>query len=1062
MGNVIKNIVTLLAATSPLGLAPGLSAEVRPEWNDPAVIQLNVEAARSSFIPFSNRDTALEEIDEPKRSTRYMSLSGDWAFKWSASPGDRPLGFHQSDFDDYAWERIVVPSNWQTEGFGLPIYTNINYPFDTSEFEAPQDWNPVGSYRRSFVLPESWGWEEDTNDSIYLHFEGVNSAFYVWVNGEKVGYSQGSRTGAEFDVSEFLQPGRNQIAVEVYRWSDASYLEDQDFWRLSGIYRDVYLWKAEPNRLVNYEVSADFDYRAEEGLFGLELLLRAQGGASVLVELIDPETGLAVLERRLVAGEAGRATLADEALKVRSWDAERPNLYSLLLTVLDDAGETQEVVSQRVGFRRIEIVDAKFLLNGQPIKFRGVNRHEHHPDRGHVVTRETMMRDIVLLKRHNFNAVRTAHYPNASEWYRLCDRYGIYLMDEANIETHGFGRDRRNAMNLKTEWREQHVDRMRRMVERDINHPSVVAWSVGNESGDGPNTKAAYGWAKQRDPSRVVHYENSTHTSGDGQGTDLNSRMYMFAEDIDAQISKYEEKPLMWAEYTHAMGNSNGNLDAYWDRIWSDDRIAGAFVWDWMDQGLRQPIPYGMKDPWGRSSFMAYGGWWEDRLTVPNDNNFCMNGLIDADWGTRPGLRALKYVQQPVKSTWANRENGILRIENRRDFTDLSELLVLHWSVTEEGTLVRQGMLEIPSVAPRSEVELALPEEALASEGKVETWLNLSYRTKASSLYWESGYELAKEQLALRGRWNGVQARSKDAAPSLTKDASQFVVSGKDWTMIFDKKSMTLSSWTVDGKQLVTRGPRPDFWRAPTDNDRGAGLADSFRGKKTNKALTASGVWKNAGSAWKGLASDAWVSEEGDFVEVSFVGRVLDGQAAVDIAYQIKGDGTLKVDFQYTTDRKLPLLPRVGTEWILPLEFDRIAWYGHGPDATYADRRWEPIGVYDTTLMSDWVDYSKPQENGNKVGVRWIELRNPEGVGLRFSSAQPLSCNALPFSKDEMERAHYSWQLPPPEGITLNIDHAQMGVGGDNSWGAISLPQYQLKEKAYSYSYMIEPLRGDK
>ncbi|MBK1875865.1 glycoside hydrolase family 2 TIM barrel-domain containing protein [Pelagicoccus mobilis] len=1057
----MKRFSQILAASTIVVSMGSLSAGEKLEWNDPAVIQVNAEEVRASFIPFADRETALAEIDEPKRSSRYLSLSGDWAFKWSASPSDRPVDFYRSDYSDNTWDQITVPSNWQMEGFGLPIYTNIIYPFDTSEFKAPENWNPVGSYRRSFVLPETWSWSENSDDSVYLHFEGVESAFYVWVNGEKVGYSQGSRTGAEFDVSKYLIAGRNQIAVEVYRWSDASYLEDQDFWRLSGIYRDVYLWKSEATRVMNYEVLADYDYESGAGIFGLTADVRADKSATVKVELIDPESGDVLVNESVAVSKKGEISLKEKLAEVRSWNAESPNLYSLLLSVTDEAGAVQEVISQRVGFRRVEIVDSKFLVNGVPVKFRGVNRHEHHPDLGHVVTRESMIRDIVLLKQNNFNSVRTAHYPNVSEWYRLCDRYGIYLIDEGNIETHGFGRGSNNVMNHLPEWKEPHVDRMRRMVERDINHPSVVIWSVGNESGDGPNTKAAYQWMADRDPTRVVHYENSTHTTGDGEGTDMNSRMYMYANETEKQMKKFPGKPLMWAEYTHAMGNSNGNLDAYWDLIWNDDRITGAFVWDWMDQGLRQPIPYGMKDPWGRSDFMAYGGWWEDRLTVQNDNNFCMNGLIDADWGTRPGLRALKYVQQPVDTSWSDRSKGILKLENRLDNTDFSELLELHWNVTEEGVVVEEGVLSLPSAQARAVVALQLPKKATKASSSVETWLNLSYRTKAPSLYWESGYELAREQLHLGGEWSGLSGKPKGNTPNLAETSDQIEVSGEGWSMSFDKKAMTLDSWIVDGKQLVERGALPDFWRAPTDNDRGAGLADAGRGKKMKKALTGSGDWEAASSNWKSSSVETEVLDSEKSVEVRFSGKVLQGKANVDLAYRVDGQGKLSVSYNYSTDKKLPMLPRVGTEWVLPLEYDQISWYGHGPDATYSDRRWDPVGVYESDLMSDWVDYSKPQENGNKDGVRWMEMKNDEGYGLRFSSSTPLSCNALPFNKQDIADAHYSWQLPQPKNIVFNVDYAQMGVGGDNSWGAIALPQYRLQKKNYSYSYLVEPITGE-
>ena len=521
---------TLICSLVPMSATT--SGESRPEWDDPSVIQVNTEKPRATFIPFADKESALANIDYPKRSPRYMTLYGEWKFRWSAAPADRPEGFFATDFVDAEWDRITVPSNWQMEGFGVPIYTNIVYPFKKDDFRAPTHWNPVGSYRRTFELPEEWGWSPGTSQPVYIHFEGVESAFYLWINGRQVGYSQGSRTPAEFDISDYLVAGSNVIAVEVYRWSDASYLEDQDFWRLSGIFRDVFIWKSMDTRIVNFQAIGD--YNAKDGSGSLALDVTSKGAGSILVELTDPADNSLILRQTLQAKGSHNQSANFQFASIRPWNAETPNLYNLALSILDKNGHPQEVIAQRIGFRRVEIKDGVFLVNGTNIKLKGVNRHEHHPDTGHYVTRDSMIRDIKLLKRHNFNAVRTSHYPNVPEWYSLCDLYGIYVIDEANIETHEFGRDDKNALNHSKEFKEAHVDRMRRMVERDINHPSIIMWSVGNESGDGPNTNACRDWAHERDPSRIVHYENSTHSQGGkGFGTDIISRMYLEATDLD-------------------------------------------------------------------------------------------------------------------------------------------------------------------------------------------------------------------------------------------------------------------------------------------------------------------------------------------------------------------------------------------------------------------------------------------------------------------------------------------------------------------------------------------------
>jgi beta-galactosidase len=1036
--------------------AATLHADSRPEWDDPSVIQINTESPRATFVPFPNRALALAGLDHPKTSPRFMSLAGEWAFAWSAAPKDRPADFARTDFSDAGWDCITVPSNWQMEGFGVPIYTNIQYPFPTDAFRAPHDWNPVGSYRRSFVLPADW---ETGEGPVFLHFEGVESAFYVWINGRKVGYSQGSRTPAEWDVSKYLIQGMNQIAVEVYRWSDASYLEDQDFWRLSGIYRDVYLWKAPATRLQNFQVMAD--YEARDGSGSMDLTATVTPGGRLRVELLDPRDQR-VLARSLVEAPDGAASATFRFDAIRPWSAERPDLYTLVLSVEDATGSVQEAVAQRIGFRRVEVRNAQFHLNGVAIKLKGVNRHEHHPDTGHHVNRESMIRDIRLLKRHNFNAVRTSHYPNVPEWYALCDLYGIYVIDEGNIETHGFGRGANNAMNRHPDFREAHIDRMRRMVERDINHPSIIMWSIGNESGDGPNTNACYDWASQRDPSRIIHYENSTHTSGKGHATDIISRMYLQAKDFAKTLAYWgPERPIMLAEYTHAMGNSNGNLDAYWDQIWTNPRIAGVFVWDWMDQGLRQPIPYGLKDPWGRTDFFAYGGWWEDRAAIFNDNNFCMNGLLGSDWTPHPGARALKHVQQPVKVELDEAGTPTLTLINRYDFLDLAEEVILHWAVSEEGRILREGTLDLPPLAPRERTTLALPPEAGVDAPSRETWLNLSFLTRQPSLWWERGYELAYAQFPLGGAWTVPPSSAPKGRLAVEQTKGLMTVSSHDWSLTFSASAQGLVGWTVDGQSLIERGPRPDFWRAPTDNDRGAGLADTGRGKPQEKdILFPSSGWLQAAASWQTTPPALEELPDGS-VRIAFAGHIWNGEAQVELTYTIAPTGRLQVDFHYTTEATLPMMPRVGTEWILAEGLDQIRWYGRGPDPTYSDRRWERMGVYATTVLDNWVDYSRPQENGNKVDVRWMEVTSAAGLGLRVVGAAPLSCNAMPFSKEMLQEKAYSWQLPAPGPVHINVDFAQMGIAGDNSWGLTAHPEYRLQAKSYQYRYFVEAVRPE-
>lgn len=1023
------------------------------------MLQQHAEAPRASFIPFASRAAALANLDDPKKSTRYQSLAGEWTFKWSKNPAARPQDFYQIDYPTHDWSRIQVPGNWQTQGFGIPIYSNVKYPFEIKDFRAPADWNPVGSYRRDFTIPERWLSENSPEAPIFLHFEGVNSAFYLWINGEAVGYSQGSRTPAEFEISKYLRPGTNQIAVEVYRWSDGSYLEDQDFWRLSGIYRDVYLWTTTPTRLQNFQAAADFDAATAKGL--LTLNAQTNGAAQLQIELLDANQTSVIPAQTLEAHASGGLVQTQvELATVQPWNAEKPELYTLLLTVLNTDRQVQEVITRQIGFRRIEINDGRLLLNGVAIKLKGANRHEHHPDTGHHVDRESMLRDIRLLKQHNFNAVRTSHYPNVPEWYALCDRYGIYLINEANIETHEFGCHQKNAINNHPDWRRPHVDRMQRMIERDINHPSILIWSVGNEAGDGPNTDAAYQWAKERDPSRPVHYETATSYPGRGVSSDLISRMYARAGDIQKIMKRYgPERPFMLCEYTHAMGNSNGGLAYYWDQLWDNPRIAGYFAWDWMDQGLRQTVPNGQSDLWGRQTFLAYGGWWENAHEIYNNKNFCMNGLISANWHPHPGARALKFMQQPVRLQWDATAPHKLRITNRYDFTRLNEQVELNWSIQEEGSVLHQGKIELPQLEPHASAELLLPENIILQEYNRETWLNLSLTTRHSSPFWERGFELAYQQFKLGGRFQIPAFPPEKQAIAITQGTHEIQLVGDDWQMTFDRGEQTLRSWRVSEKELLVQGPRPDFWRSPTDNDRGAGLRESgITGPHNRYLLADSNLWKTAADSWATQPANIHRHFDGS-IEIKFKGSMLEAAAGLELRYLVHPSGTLTVDFQYKARKTLPMLLRVGTAWQMPLEFQNIRWYGPGPDPTYADRNWQPVGIYQTTVSDNWVDYSKPQENGNKVDLRWIEITDAEGAGLRFTSEKLLSANALPFSADEMSGRAYSWQLPDPSAVQVNIDHAQMGVGGDDSWGNIALPQYQLRERAYHYQYRVSPIR---
>lgn len=1040
----------------------------RPEWKDIGTIQVGTEAPRASFTPFPDRESALEHIFRPERSSLRYSLEGVWDFKLASSPHRAIADFHLPTFtpnslrsyDTVGWGTIEVPSNWHMQGYGLPIYTNVRYPFPIENFAVPEQWNEVGHYRRSFSLPEDWAWEPGSDDKIFLHFAGVNSAFTVWVNGEKVGYSQGSRTPAEFDVSPFLQAGENLIAVQVIRWSDGSYLEDQDFWRLAGIFRDVYLWKSAPARLQNFNVIGDFDPDSGAGHFNLNAQL-SDVATTLQVELIDPVSGALIHQATLRPSESKTVASDTTFDAIRPWSAESPNLYALVLSVVNADGEVAEVIAQKIGFRRVEIRDGIFYVNGAPIKLKGVNRHEHQADTGQVVGREAMLRDIALFKQFNINAVRTAHYPNDPEWYRLCDQYGIYVMDEANIETHEFGTGLlSNKVNMDPIWKEQHVDRMRRMIERDFNHPSIIIWSVGNESGDGDNTHAAYLWAKERDATRPVHYEGSTgFRSMRGISSDFNSVMYNPPSQVESELmDRFPDKPFIWCEYSHAMGNSNGNLYAYWDLIWAEPRIAGGFVWDWMDQGLKQPIPGGQKDAWGRDHFFAYGGYFEGHLGLWHDNNFCMNGLINSAQEPHPGLYALKYHHQPVKLVQSEQQAGapVFTLTNRYDFTDPADVLELTWTLWTDDGVVSTGSQALPNLAPYASTEIRLPADAWTTEAGTESWLDVSFVTKQAADFLEAGFEVAYKQFKVGGQWTAPAVAAATGGEQLTvKEMGDHIrVAGQDWEMHFSREAQTLTSWVVDGKQLIERGPLPDFWRAPTDNDHGAGMSLRTPGRRLR--LRDSIQWKEATESWK---SKLTLEQSAEEVVLHFDGPLMQAKVNQSVTYTIRATGELEIIFDYAANEAMPMIPRVGMEWILPIEYDQIEWYGRGPQPTYEDRATERMGVYASDLMSNWVDFSTPQENANKIDLRWMKVTNPSGTGLQIFAHDTLSGNVSPWDKHTIEAPLYSWELPVPESVYLNVDHRQMGVGGDDSWRAIAYEPYRLTDSHYRYGYTVRPIR---
>jgi len=1024
---------------SAVGCGGGFTHEPHPDWENPQMIARNKEAPRATGIPFADSAAAL--VRDPAGSPWHASLNGEWSFGWSENPAQRPTEFHRQDFDVSAWDLIPVPANWQLHGYGYPIYTNVRYSWgDPDPPRVPHDFNPVGSYRRTFTVPEDWDGRQ-----VYLRFGGVSSAFYLWVNGQEVGYSQGSRTPAEFNVTDFLVPGENMVALEVYRYSDGSYLECQDFWRISGIFRDVSLYSWDELHIRDFQVHTDLDEDYRDAKLGVDVWVRNLGDATqpftVEAQLFDAEgkvvvDGLAISDEAVADGEH-RVLLYRQVSNPPKWSAEEPNLFRLVVTLSDADGSAVQSVSSNVGFRKVEIKDGQLLVNGVAVLIKGTNRHEHDPDTAHVMSTEGMIEDILIMKQHNINAVRTSHYPDVPEWYDLTDLYGLYVIDEANIESHGIGYDLDKTLGNKPEWGEAHLDRTISMVERDKNHPSIIIWSLGNEAGDGVNFTTNADWIRGRDPSRPIHYERAEL----GPNTDIYCPMYERIPDIVEYAETYDDRPLILCEYSHAMGNSNGNLKEYWDAIYSHERLQGGFIWDWVDQGLRQPVP-GKPDEF----FFAFGGDFEPE-GVYHDDNFLMNGLVSADRVPHPGLLELKKVHQYISVAPVDLSRGAIEITNGYDFIGLGAFEGF-WQLKGDGEVMDAGKLPRLDLAPTDSrtVRILLP--AIEPQPGVEYWLDLSFRLAEDSPWAEEGHEVAWEQFKLDLE---VAAPAMDVAGmaplSVDEGEDQVTISGDGFTAAFDMATGTISSWLVDDTEIVASGPRPNFWRAPTDNDRG------------NDMPTRCAPWKSAGGNWS-ITSSAITKLGPAEVEVRFEGSFADVGSTNEVVYTVLGDGEIVVEHSFVPgDGELPELPRFGMQLVVPGGFETVTWYGRGPHESYWDRKaGARVGVWSGSVDDQFVDYSEPQENGNKTDVRWVSLTNGDGAGLLVIGEPQIAFSAHHYTTDDLENAKYSYQMQYREDITLNIDMQQTGVGGDDSWGARTHDEYTVWPGPLKYSYRLRSL----
>jgi beta-galactosidase len=1017
-----------------------------PEWGNPDIIGINKLPPHATMIPFPDERLAIENIRD--KSPYFLLLNGYWKFNWVERPADRPLEFYRPDFDDSAWKSIAVPSNWETQGYGVPIYVNIPYEWtrNPSPPQVPEDYNPVGSYRQSFNIPEEWSGRQ-----VILHFGAVKSAFYLWINGNFAGYSEDSKTPAEFDITEFIRPGKNLLALEVYRWSDGSYLECQDFWRISGIERDVYLYARAPVFIRDYFAHAGLVNEYADGDFNLKIELHNAGEKNVKeyklrAKLLAPDgKSLAadfIKDFNLKKGQSLSVEFSRLIPEVMKWSAETPVLYTLVLSIYDENGVFIESASSRTGFRTSEVKNGQFLFNGKAILLKGVNRHEHDPVTAHVVDEKSMMEDIRLMKQFNINTVRTSHYPNDPRWYELCDLYGLYVIDEANIESHGMGYHPDRTLGNDPRFMKAHLARVEAMVERDKNHPSVIFWSMGNEAGDGVNFDTCYNWIKQRDPSRPVHYERAELR----HNTDIYCPMYPDIEYLEQYASKPQERPLIMCEYAHSMGNSTGNLKDYWEVIERYPQLQGGSIWDWVDQGFRET------DDHGRVYF-TYGGDYGPEGT-PSDSNFCINGLVLPDRTPHPALYEVKKVYQYFDINLSDPENFIITIKNKYDFLNASAFDI-SWALKADANVMKTGMIEQMDIPPQAEASYSLGIVPFEPAPGVEYFLESHVFTREEMGLIPAGHDVAAEQIALPWKEPGP-AFYDDAFLEVvwTNDRTQLTVSGVDFYVQFDTLSGSMTSLEYNGMQYLVSGPAPNFWRAVTDNDFG------------NRMQKRCAVWKENSTTRK---VKAFTVRKPSHARVDIEVNYLLGKKGIPytLNYTVLGSGDILVSGEIEPgDEKLPELPRFGVNMRIPAVYDQVKWYGRGPFENYWDRHTAAfVGYYENHVEDMYFPYVRPQENGTRTDVRWFSLTDGAGKGLLIVGDPLLSFSALPFTTKQLDYTEsgfrHSIDLKPNDFIDLNIDLRQTGLGGNDSWGARPLPEYTLEPDRYKFRFRIRPVDGN-
>ncbi len=1003
-----------------------------PDWENPEIIGIHKEAPHTYFISYTSEKNALEDN---LQTPNYQSLNGTWQFNWSKNQEQRDVDFYK--LNTKLKNTIPVPSNWQMHGFGYPHYANITYPFPKNKPFVPRDYNPVGQYKKIFTVDNSWN-----NKEIYLHFGAVKSAFYLWINGKKVGYSQGSKLPSEFNITKYIQEGNNELAVEIYQFTDASYIEDIDFWRLAGIERDVFLHARPKVHIHDFFAKTTLDDTFTKGKLELTIDLKnseALQNTSTEVKIYDGKK--VVYTNTLKNKPTQQQLLHNTTLEnIKAWSAEKPNLYTLSITLKNATNNILETVSHQIGFRTVALKNGQLLVNGKPILLKGVNRHEHDPNLGHVMTKEMMLKDIKTMKQFNINAVRTSHYPNDPYWYKLCNQYGLYMIDEANIEAHGYGWIR-NEVATDPTYHKAIVDRIQRMYYRDKNNPAIIIWSMGNEAGTGLPFIEGYNWLKENDNTRLVSYDRAEVDPDydNVRHTDIIGYMYAPIVDIKQEhLRSNPNRPFIWVEYAHSMGNSTGNLKELWDFVRSEPRVQGGFIWDWVDQGITKTTKEG-------ETYWGYGGDFEPK-GVRNDGAFCLNGLVFPDRSIQPALWEVKHQYQNIHVKATALKNLDFEVFNEYFFTDLNEFHV-NWELVKDGITTKSGQLNIEA-EPQTKTVINLKKHIPELDEHSEYFVNFYFTTKTQQPLLADKHTVAKNQIQIqRATKKANNISFKEVTVNENKQTIEIECNNRV-SIVFDKKEALITAYNVHNKNWFKTPLKLNTWRASVDNDLGSNFQETSK------------VWKDIESKLS-VKSVTWKKLPDNRILIS----VLKNNPNITNFYQnytIDNTGKIKVQYVFERVNAAPLLPRIGMNVKLDDALTEVTYHGRGPHENYPDRKEAAfVGTYKSKVSNFYVPYIRPQENGYRTDVRWFEVTTENNKGFRFESESFLNFNINHFNNDDFEHDktnRHTIDIKKRKHTNLNIDYKQMGVGGDTSWGLLPYQPYLIFPEPMKHTFTIQPI----